>query len=112
MAADRRREPRCSAEQTPWPHVALLRPGQEVVLLDVSGHGARIESPRRLTPGARAELHLLGIPRLVLLGHVHRCRITRLSPLRYEGAILFDVVRSEVLVATRAVAMARLGRGG
>lgn len=104
MGADRRREPRRSPEHTPWPHVALLRPGQEVVLLDVSGHGARIESPRRLTPGARAELHLLSTPRIVVVGHVHRCCITRLSPLRYEGAILFERELDDVVETRMAVA--------
>jgi hypothetical protein len=77
-------------EHTPWQPVALLRPGQEVRLINVSCGGALIESRRRMRPGARTELQLSGPPRCVVSGRIDRCRVTHLDPVRYEGVIVFD----------------------
>lgn len=68
----------------------MLRPGQEVVVLNLSRGGALVESPTRLAPGARTELQLFGDLRRAVRGRVERCRVSSLGPLRYEGAIVFD----------------------
>ena len=77
-------------EETRWRPLALLRPGQAVVLVNVSSGGALVESPTRLSPGARAELHLFGGSKCSVRGRIERCRVSRLEPLRYEGAIVFE----------------------
>ncbi len=59
-------------------------------MVNVSEGGALVESPTRLTPGARAELQLFGGTRWHVRGRVERCRVAGLEPLRYEGAIVFD----------------------
>lgn len=87
---DRRRAPRVAPEVTPWSRAALLRPGLEVEVVNLSPWGALVESPGRLHPGARTELHLLGADRRLVPGRIHRCRVTHLNPLRYEGAVVFD----------------------
>lgn len=79
-------------EQTPWNPLALLRPGQEVRLLNVSCGGAIVESGSRLHPGIRTELQLAGHRRRTIRGRIDRCRVTGLDPLRYEGAIVFDQI--------------------
>jgi hypothetical protein len=75
---------------TPWQDVALLRPGQEVVLLNMSRGGALLESATRMMPGARTVLHLFGATRRVVRGRIDRCHVARLDPLRYVGAVVFD----------------------
>jgi PilZ domain len=70
--------------------VALLRPGREVRLINISEGGALIESPTRLNPKAAAKLQLFGAVRLRVSGRVQRCRVSSLAPLTYEGAIVFD----------------------
>jgi hypothetical protein len=87
---DRRRTRRVQPDRTPWLAVALLRPGQEVVLLDLSAGGARLESRARMNPGTRTELQLCGAERRNLRGHIGRCRVSRLDPVRYEGAFVFE----------------------
>ncbi len=87
---DRRIHPRTPALQTPWPSTALLRPGREVEVINLSAGGALIASPNRLKPGGRAELQLLGPTRRVARGRIDRCRIVRLTPLRFESAIVFE----------------------
>lgn len=77
---------------TPWPAAALLRPGQEVRVINVSCGGALIESGNRMIPGLRTELQLSGLQRRVVRGRIDRCRVTELDPVRYEGAIVFDQV--------------------
>ena len=59
-------------------------------MLNIGRGGALVESPGRILPGTRAELHLMGQRRLIVLGRVDRCRVTALDPVRYEGAIVFD----------------------
>jgi hypothetical protein len=67
-----------------------LRPGQAVVVINLSSGGALVESETRMAPGMRTELQLLGAPRRTVRGRIERCRVARLAPLRYEGAIVFD----------------------
>jgi hypothetical protein len=89
--SERRSAPRVEPEATPWRALARLRPGLEVVVINISAGGALIQSARRIHPGARAELQLLGSLGQVVSGRVQRCRVNGLDPLRYEGAIIFDV---------------------
>ena len=87
---DRRIAERVPPERTPWRAFALLRPGQEVVLVNVSPGGALVESLTRMSPGTRTELQLFGTSRCSMRGRVERCRVSGIEPLRYEGAIVFD----------------------
>ena len=87
---DRRRAPRVRPEHTPWGEAALLRPGQDVTVLNVSRGGALVESASRMLPGVRAELQLIGVRRCMARGRIDRCHVTCLTPLRYRGAIVFD----------------------
>ena len=89
--AERRRDPRLTPETATWNGVALLRPGQEVRVVNISPHGALVESASRLRPGIRAELHLVrGASRIAVKGRLERCEVSRLEPLRYRGAIVFE----------------------
>ena len=90
LALDRRRLPRVSVESTTWHPLALLCPGQEVVLIDLSCGGALVQSHARMLPGVRAELQLFGLRRHVLHGRIDRCHVSHLEPLRYLAAIIFD----------------------
>ena len=87
---ERRRTTRVPPEATPWEPAALLRPGVDVVLLNVSAGGALIESRTRISPGARTELQLLGAVRRAVRGRIDRCAVSALNPVRYRGAIVFD----------------------
>jgi len=70
---------------------AVVRPGQAVVLVNISSRGALVESGRRLRPGVRTELHLCGSGTgMRVHGRVERCRVVRLDPVRYHGVIVFD----------------------
>jgi hypothetical protein len=89
-AQDRRQATRVPPDRTPWPAAALLRPGLEVRVINVSCGGALVESANRLKPGARAELQLSGSKRQIVRGRIDRCRVMDLDPIRYEGAIVFD----------------------
>jgi hypothetical protein len=68
----------------------MLRPDQDVAVIDLGAGGALIESVGRMTPGARAELQLQGPSRCVLRGRIDRCRVVAIDPLQYEAAIVFD----------------------
>jgi hypothetical protein len=81
---------RVPPEITPWHPFALLRPGQEVTLINVSRGGALLESGSRMKPGARTELQLSGPLRRSVAGRIDRCKVTSLEPLRYEAALVFD----------------------
>jgi hypothetical protein len=90
VSGERPRAQRHGSEATPWLRVALLRPGQEVMLLNVSTTGVLVESKARMLPGARADLQLFGPRRRLVHGRIVRCRVASLQPLKYEGAIMFD----------------------
>jgi hypothetical protein len=88
---DRRSEVRRRPHETEWLDVALLRPGQEVVVVNLSSHGALLESRARMRPGMRAELQLAsGETRRTLRTRVLRCVVSAIDPIRYQGAVLFD----------------------
>ena len=90
MATERRVAKRTAPEHRGWKAAAVLRPGLVVDILDLGPGGARLVSRARLKPGGRAELHLAGSTSRVITGRISRCRVIGLTPLRYEGAIVFD----------------------
>jgi hypothetical protein len=72
---------------------ARVRPGYEVVLVDVSAGGALVETARRLFPGSLIELQLSSAARSASVrGRVIRCTVSRVkaASVRYRGAIRFD----------------------
>jgi len=70
---------------------AVLRPGQAVVLVNISRRGALVNSGARLRPGAKAELLLCGTDvRVRVEGRLDRCQVVSLDPLRYRGVVVFD----------------------
>lgn len=87
---ERRRSPRLGPDRTPWGAMALLRPGQDVLVLNIGGGGALLESGGRMAPGARTELQLLGPVRHSLRARIVRCHVVALEPVRYRGAIEFE----------------------
>jgi hypothetical protein len=105
---DRRAEQRVAAQSVRWRPNAVLRPGQPVVLLNINSRAALVESDARLRPGAQTELQLLGTPsaqsnphadsaslragsdRTTIRGHLDRCHVAALEPLRYRGVLIFD----------------------
>lgn len=88
---ERRRTDRLIPEVTRWQAQAVLRPGQAVVLVNISSQGALVESPARLRPGAQTELQLIGkAARRSVRGRLDRCHIASLVPLCYRGAIVFE----------------------
>jgi hypothetical protein len=72
---------------------ARVRPGYDVLIIDVSVGGALVESRHRLLPGAIVELHLETPQRQTAVrGRVLRCAVSRLrsTSVCYRGAIGFD----------------------
>jgi len=70
-----------------------IRPGYEVLLLDVSASGAFVQSVHRLLPGTSIELQLLTLDqRVAVRGSVVRCAVSHLRPsaIWYRGAVAFD----------------------
>ena len=91
---ERRREQRLAPEQTRWADAARLRPGMDVLVVDIGTRGVLVESTVRLHIGQRMEIALTASDtgeRLDLAGTVRRCHIAKLSPLTYRGALEFDV---------------------
>jgi hypothetical protein len=89
-AVERRRLRRLRPEDAGWQRLALLRPGHEVEVLNLSARGALVRTAVRLKPGARGELQLTGETRRAVRGRIDRAKVVRLEPLCYEAAIVFD----------------------
>lgn len=90
-AIERRHERRMAGGGPRFGVGAVLRPGQAVILVNISSRGALVEARGRLRPGAPTELHLCGHgARARVQGRVERCHVVRLDPVRYHGAIVFD----------------------
>jgi hypothetical protein len=87
---ERRVSARVAPDHSSWEAMALLRPGREVRLINISEGGALVQSHTRINPKASAELQLFGAARLQVTGRIQRCRVASLTPLVYEGAIVFD----------------------
>ena len=72
---------------------ARIRPGHEASLIDISAHGARIETALRLMPGRQIELHFEREDQVMAVrARVLRCHVTTLlaSRVLYCGAVGFD----------------------
>lgn len=90
-AQDRRADGRVPPERTSWRPTAMLRPGQGVVLLNISRCAALIESGARLRPGLQTELQLSGaLMRRTISGRLERCHVAGVDPLRYRGVVVFE----------------------
>jgi hypothetical protein len=98
---ERRRERRASGAGPRWCADAVLRPGQQVTLLNISSRAALVESASRLRPGAHTEIQLsgsharpaIGLPTGSLAkvgGRLDRCHVAALEPVRYRGVLFFD----------------------
>jgi hypothetical protein len=94
--ADRRAEARLSAEVLGLEGEARLTLGVHVRVVNVSRHGALLESAEWLRPGTTTELRLTrpedgsGPAQLLAAsGTIVRCWVHRLSPLRYRAALVF-----------------------
>ncbi len=91
QVVERRLERRVAGGGSKFAPGAVLRPGQAVVLVNISRGGALVESGARLRPGARTELQLCGRgTRARVTGRLERCRVVDLDPVRYHGVIVFD----------------------
>jgi hypothetical protein len=72
---------------------ARLRIGTELSVIDISDHGALVESRARLLPGTHVDLHLMSAAgRVLQRGRVVRAFVARLdaSVLSYYVALAFD----------------------
>lgn len=72
---------------------AQVRPGLDVVLLDISARGAHLETRHRLLPGTYVDVLLSGrTETTVVRGRVLRCVVVCLRPhgVAYRGAIVFE----------------------
>jgi PilZ domain len=91
--ADRRAEPRLPGSAFRLQH-ATLRPGRHVVVVDVSQHGAQVETERPLRPGSRVHLRLVSDHwTLSVAALIVRCIVVALDPergVRYRGALQFE----------------------
>ena len=89
---ERRNERRYATAATQWEEDAILRPGIPVVVLNISPHGLLFESAVRLRPGVRTEIQMTTEDdrRTKVRGHLVRCHVFGLGPLRYRGVLMFD----------------------
>jgi hypothetical protein len=94
MADERRRAPRVAFRNGIVPPRAHLRPGGEVVLVDLSGSGALVEGTFRFRPESRCELavplvgHDAALRARVVRSFV--ARLDRTGPVRYRAALIFE----------------------
>src|SRR5262245_47743126 len=91
-ASDRRRHPRHTRAEEHGIVSARLRPRHPVRLVDISAHGALIESTHRLLPNSAAELQILTSDgRVSARGRLSRCAVAGLRPhaVLYRGAVVF-----------------------
>ena len=114
VPAERRVTPRKKSKELAWLSAARLRPGRDVVLIDVSTGGALIEANARLLPGARAVLQLFGQSgSLLACGSVLRCHVSAITPqagVTYRGALVFDHAMDfskEPLAVSRSIGLSR-----
>jgi hypothetical protein len=73
---------------------ALMRPGQRLIVIDVSASGALVEGGRPLRPGSDIEVQLEGDARGgMVAAHVTRCAVAALhgeSGITYRAALAFN----------------------
>jgi hypothetical protein len=89
---ERRREPRYHRDSL-GPLRGRVRPGHEIVIVDVSSGGALIEVTSPLGPGARVHVHLKTFAsEAALVARVTRCGVAAVSEghITYRAALQFD----------------------
>ena len=90
-ATERREERRCLGAGPRWKREAVLRPGQPVMVVNISNHAALVESGARLRPGSQTEIQLAGPgTRLSIRGRLDRCYVAALNPIRFRGLLVFE----------------------
>jgi hypothetical protein len=94
---ERRHGPRIVPQVRGWHRQALLRPGHEVEVLNLSAGGALLQSTARLKPGMTTELQLQGNSRCTVRGRIARARVISVTPLYYEAALVFDALMNHVM---------------
>jgi hypothetical protein len=88
---ERRSERRRPGGGPRWPAKAVMRPGEPITLLNISSRAVLVESAARLRPGARTEIQLNAVAsRTSVRGHLQRCYVAALDPLRYRGVMIFE----------------------
>src|SRR5262245_58870149 len=96
MRGERRRATRVVFRDGHLPPAARVRPGAEVIVVDLSSTGALLEGHGRLRPGGRCELTLaLASGDVTVRGRVARCFVARLersAPVRYRTAVAFETL--------------------
>lgn len=93
MSPERRSAARTKFVRGVLPPAARLLPGREVILVDLSRHGALVEGVWRLRPGSRADLQIgVGRSAVSIRGRIERCYVASLEPgeVRYRAAVRFD----------------------
>jgi hypothetical protein len=94
MVTERRSAPRIRYAGGVLPPAARVRPGRDVVVVDLAPTGALVEGPHRLKPGSIVEVHLqLRAAPHVVRARVERCfvvSIARGSVVRYRAGIRFE----------------------
>jgi hypothetical protein len=72
---------------------ARVRPGKDVIVVNISAGGALIDAPLRLLPGANVELQIETARRWdVVAGRVLRCAVARVrtNAVLYRAGIAFN----------------------
>ena len=91
---DRRRAIRRIPTELSWLRGLRLRPGLDVVLVNLSTGGALVETSTQLRPGARTVLRLTGATgSWTVSGSVLRSWVAAIDPehgVVYRGALVFD----------------------
>ena len=94
MRGERRRATRVVFRDGHLPPAARVRPGSEVIVVDLSSTGALLEGQGRLRPGGRCELTLaLASGDITVRARVARCfvaRLERAAAVRYRTAVAFE----------------------
>jgi hypothetical protein len=94
MTRERRTAARVRFTGGVLPPSARIHPGREVIVVDMSAHGALVEGVWRLRPGSRVELQLeLEAHEALVRGRVERCYVASLNHptgVRYRAALRFD----------------------
>jgi hypothetical protein len=95
MRAERRLDDRMAFRDGYLPPAARIRPGRDIVIVDLSCGGALVEGPWRFRPASRCDMHMqIGVDDVQVRARVVRCfvaRLDRLVPVRYRTALAFDL---------------------
>ncbi len=74
-----------------WQSATVIRPGQDVTLINICSRAALLESAARLRPGAQTEMQLAATgDRLSVRGRLERCYVADIEPIRYRGVLMFE----------------------